>query len=296
MTNSIKGPDNSGRPPLSGGVREGESGATFHQVIDQLLSGRGDGQTRLQTRQGTGSDMPSGGANIGTRQDVMRVFSADRGSRLSEAWTDFVAGSRSFADLLDQVVGSGTQGSGQTDTRTGLASQFRTHLILSDLLPPSLTTPGPPLSNPSLRSISGEDVRILTETTSTLIDTILGKAGESSPLPDHLSQTGLTELRKEAERIALSLPEGDRSEAVRSLARQVIFEGALLPELLSLTAKPDGSKTLGMAALTLHALLSDKALAHVSPDFAANLGSLRSGLETRVDDLLRALRLPGFTD
>lgn len=299
MTNSIKGPDNTRRPPPSGGPNEGGSAVSFQKAINQLLSRGSDGQSRLPAMQGTGNDLPFGGANMGKRQDTMRTFAADRGSRLSEAWTDFVAGSRSFADLLGQVASSSNPGStptsGQTNNRTALAIELRSNLPLSDLLPTSLTTTLQPLSDPSPRSLGGDDAQSLAQVTDSLMNALLGRMGESSLLPDLLSKPGLTGLRAEAERLLSSLPQGEGIAAIRSLAREVIFSGAVLPEILLLTAGPEGSKTLGTAALVVHALLSEKGIDTLSPDLATALSPLRSGLESRFDDLLRALRLPGFT-
>lgn len=268
----------------------------FHTAMDRLLSPGHDGPSRLSTRQGPGTDAPSGGSHVGKRQDVLRTFAADRGTRLTEAWTGFAAGTSSFADLLGQVIGTPSRPPEPTDSTSRLAQQFRGGPSLAGLLPPSLTATRQPLSDPSPRSLTGDDARLVTDMVTALIDTLLGGAGQGSPLPDHLSPPGLSALRDEAGRLASGLPPGEGTAAIRQLAREVIFNRTLLPDLLSLAARPDGPKALGTAALSLHAILSDSGTASLSPDLATALAPLRPGLESRFDDLLRALRLPGFTD
>ncbi|MEZ5753396.1 MAG: hypothetical protein R3D90_01085 [Paracoccaceae bacterium] len=296
MTNNIKGPESTPRPPPSGQGTEGGSGLSFDQAIDRLLSPGKDTPPRLTSRQGQGNDAPGGGAHIGKRQDVMRTFAADRGTRLTEAWTGFTAGSRSFADLLGQVIGSPPRPPETMDTTSRIAQGLRGGLALSDLLPPSLADARQPLADPSPRSLGGQDAPRVADMVSQLVDTLLGPPGSGSPLVDRLSPTGLSALRDEAGRLASGLPPGEGTAAIRKLAREVIFNHILLPDLLSLAAPSDGPKSLGTAALSLHAILSDKGTGTLSPDLALALGPLRPGIESRFDDLLRALRLPGFTD
>lgn len=226
----------------------------------------------------------------------MRTFAADRGTRLTEAWAGFTAGSGGLADLLGKVIGNASRDTAPMGTASRLSQEFRASLDLADLLPPGLTSTRQPLADPSPRSLAGEDARLVTDMVTRMLDTLLGGPGQGPSLADHLSPTGLAALRDEAGRLATGLPPGEGASAIRSLAREVIFNRTLLPELLSLAARPDGPKSLGTAALSLNALLSDKGMASLSPDLAGALGPLRPGLESRFDDLLRALRLPGFTD
>lgn len=294
MTGNIKGPESPRLPPTTGSAAIGGTPGRPDLALDSILSQRdGTERGRLTTRLGAGQTAPSGGTEAGRRLEHLRNSLSEGSSRLSRVWPDFTAGTLGFAALLGQIA-SGSSGPGRTDSRGEIAHLLRRDLPVGDLLR-TLPTSGPtPLADPSLRSMGPDDARRVTDLTASLIDQLFGAEGEGGSLADHLPQPVLTRLRAEADKVTAGLSGEDRAEATRSLAREVIFQRALLPELLGLAGRPDSPEGLDAAVLFLHALLGQTGTDRLSPDLATALAPLQTSLDRRFDTVLSTLGLPGF--